>query len=197
VKLVLSLIAFAILDLALAGFRAAAGRSARVKKLGYFLKAMIVGGVVGAIVSAILAGCTFALLGALPDGRAIYENLLSIGARMWVAFVVFFALIAVALATYGIARHEVRTLASTVILGPFTLARPLVIGVGMVWGISASESWMATLVAIASCASVLGAGSLLERNYPNEAERLLARAISEGRGPESFRRPPRSTANQR
>ncbi len=129
------MVGFAILDLTFAGFRAAAGRDGRIAKGGYYAGAMAKGALAGVFVALVMGLLTWGALSWAPDGVVLYSELNVIGAAMAKVFAGYAAVVSVALLVYTFARHEVRTLATVAILGPFTLARPLVVlaalGVGL------------------------------------------------------------------
>lgn len=175
-----ALVSLAVLDATFAGFRAAAGRSGLIDKRAYLSRALGVGAAAGLVEVALLAALTAATLALSSDPAGDYAELVRIGARMLVPFGAYAALVLLALGVYGVARHEVRTLATVAILGPFTLLRPaLIVGAALFgvggWGEGAGPGRAAplALTCIASLA-VLGTGVLLDRHYGG---RLRLRAI--------------------
>ena len=161
----LLLASLAILDAAFAGFRAAAGRDARIFKRAYYQRAVLLGGGAGAILVALLAAATGIALLATPSPGALYADLLMIGARMLQVFLGYALLVLAALALYGTARAELRILATVSILGPFTFLRPLVVAFATAWGVAAGVSLPAASLTILSSASVLALGRLLDWHY--------------------------------
>jgi hypothetical protein len=151
----------AIVDLAFCGYRAAAGRNARIDKTRYYLRALGAGAAVGAAVSLALAAVTLAVLAVDP----IYPELVAIGARMLIVLGAYSALVLSAIAVYVLAEHELRTLATVAILGPFTLIRPAVVAGAALAGIWPSRSPAAIALTVTACAAVLGAGAWLDRRY--------------------------------
>ena len=151
----------AILVLAFCGYRAAAGRNARIHKHRYYQRAFLVGAAAGVAVCAALGAATAALVAATP----IYPELLAIGARMLVVIGTYATLVLAAVLVYVVAEHEVRTLATVAILGPFTLIRPAVIAAAAIHGLWPSRSLPATVLTTVSCALVLFTGALLDRTY--------------------------------
>lgn len=151
----------AVVDLAFCGYRAAAGRNARIEKTRYYAAALITGAIAGVAVSALLAVATAVTLAFAP----VYPELVAIGGRMLVVFAVYAALVLGALAIYLLSAHEVRTLATVAILGPFTLIRPAVIAAAAVVGLWPHRSPAAVLLTLAACAAVLATGMALDRAY--------------------------------
>ena len=159
------LASLAILDAAFAGFRAAAGRDARIFKRAYYRRALLLGAGAGACLVVALAVATgIALFGARAPG-ALYADLLVIGARMLQVFLGYALLVLAALALYATARMELRILATVSILGPFTLLRPAVVVAATAFGVASSESSLAVALTVGSSASVLLLGWLLDWHY--------------------------------
>lgn len=160
------MVLLAILDSALAGFRAAAGRDARIDKRGYFTRAIGIGAVAGAGAVLVLAAATVAVLGASDQPAVLYADLVAIGARMLQVFVAFTVLLFTALTLYLTSRPELRSLATVAILGPFTLARPWVVWAATAWGLVGATHPLPTLaLTVGSSATVLGVGWLLDAGY--------------------------------
>jgi len=153
----------AITDAAFAGFRAAAGRNARIFKRGYYARNMLLGTLAGVLLVAVLGALTALLLVLSPDAARRYAELLAIGNRMLWVFVPYAGLVLGALALYLFSNHDLRAFATVAILGPFTLLRSWVIATGALVGLCATAdraSWALTI--LASSAVVL-LGRLLER----------------------------------
>lgn len=170
----IAVVALALLDTTLAGFRCAAGRDGRIQKRAYYLAAMRRGFESGLFVCVLLGGLT-ALAASRPDGAAFYADLVAIGLRMLPVFAAFGGLVVVALTVYGLSRHEVRTFATVAILGPFTLARPWVIALATGLGVHGAKNPTAIAVTLLSSAAVL----LVERNLGATFAREAARARAE------------------
>jgi hypothetical protein len=155
----------AVLDAAFAGFRAAAGRDARIFKRAYYRRAIGLGAGSGAALVAVLAALTVGALLASGDPGALYADLLGIGARMLEVFLAYVILVLAALVLYATARLELRTLATVSVLGPFTLLRPWVVVAATAWGVAAGGSALAVALTVVSSGSVLLVGRLLEWRY--------------------------------
>lgn len=158
----------AIIDAAFAGFRAAAGRDARIFKRAYYQRAVLLGVGAGVALVLALAAITVAALVLAPSPSALYAELLTIGARMLQVFLAYALLVVAALVLYATARRELRILATVSILGPFTLLRPLVVLVATTWGLCGGASLSAVALTVVSSASVLGLGRLVDRRYGRE-----------------------------
>jgi hypothetical protein len=147
----LLLACLAITDGGFAGFRDAAGRDARIFKAEFFRRAVRRGlrfGFVGVAISgALVAGAV--LLAPHPQARL--EELVAGGAWMLPVLAVYATAVLVALGVWSAAEADLRTLASVVILGPFTLIRPYVIAGAALLGAWKAGSFPAALVTIAVC----------------------------------------------
>ncbi len=146
----------ALADGGLSGFRTAAGRNAMVRKERYYATAVARG--VGAAIVAlgVLGGAITVALVVAPDPAERYEDLVAAGQRMLLLYVLYTFVVLSALAGLAIPRFEVRSLLTSLILGPCTLIRPLVIMAGAVLaGIGAHDptvaslAWLAALVMLA------------------------------------------------
>lgn len=152
----------AIVDAAFAGFRAAAGRDARIFKYAYYRRAMLFAAAAGAGLVVALAAATMTALLITAAPGAVYAELLGIGARMLQVFLGYTLLVLAALALYATARVDLRILATVAILGPFTLIRPLVIVAATIWGVAHGASPFAFCLTVASSASVLLLGRAID-----------------------------------
>lgn len=148
----------AVVDLAFCGYRGAAGRNARIEKKRYYARALGGGALTGLAVAAGMAVATAAV-------PAPWAELSAVGARMLVVIGAYATLVLGAIGVYVVAEHEVRTLATVAILGPFTLVRPAVIACAAAFGLWPGRSAGTTGLTLASCAAVLAAGVWLDRAY--------------------------------
>ena len=158
-----TLAVLAIVDAAFAGFRAAAGRNARVFKRAYYARNMLLGSLFGVILVAGLAGLTLLLLAISTDPAGRYAELVAVGRRMLWVLVPYSGLVLSALVLYRFSDHDLRAFATVAILGPFTLLRPWVIASGAAVGLYASADRGAWVLTIIACASVILLGRLLDR----------------------------------
>ncbi len=184
------MIAFAVLDLGFVGFRAAAGRDGRIDKRSYYARAMLAGAAVGVAFSGVMALVTWAVLRRVAAPGALFAELVAIGGRMALVFGGYAALVLGALVVYSLSRHEVRTLATVAILGPFTLARPWVVAVAAVVGLFPSRVPVAIALTLVSCAAELATGAALDGAFadadpgvPRAPVSRWQRAVELGRPP--------------
>jgi hypothetical protein len=154
--------ALAIVDAAFAGFRAAAGRNARIFKRRYYQTAMLGGAAAGAGLVLVLAAATMAVLAVSRHPASEYAQLVRIGGRMLRVLGVYSALVMAALLVYGTARAELRTLATVAILGPFTLIRPAVVVAATISGLSGGATAPSAALTVVASAAVLALGRGLD-----------------------------------
>jgi hypothetical protein len=159
------MIAFAVLDLCFVGFRAAAGRDGRIDKFRYYVRALSFGAGAGLVVSAALGLLTWIVMLQVSQPYALFAEMVAIGTRMSVVFGAYAFLVLIALLVYGVSRHEVRTLSTVAILGPFTLMRPWIVVLAFVVGLGPSHTLPAMTLTGLSCIAVLAMGAAIEAYF--------------------------------
>ncbi len=152
----------AILDGAFAGFRAAAGRDLRIHKRGLFIRAMLVGAAAGAAAMAVEGALVTALTALAPEG-SLAAPFARAGALMLAWYAPFAAVVLCALGAYITLAYEARSLATVIVLGPLTLARPWLVVAGAAH--ASLREPRAAPVALAGAALVLLAGRLLDHRF--------------------------------
>lgn len=145
------LCALALLDAGFAGFRGSIGRDARLVDHRFNVASAAWGIGFGFVGLTLIAGCTLPTLVNASTRHKNYESLLTAGTRMLMVFAPMAAVNVVAIVIYLLATsHEVRAVAMTLVLGPFTLLRPLVIIAGSLWAGLSSDLpavWVGAAVA--------------------------------------------------
>jgi hypothetical protein len=134
----LFLILLALLDAAFAGFRDAAGRNPLLHKSRYYGVAMVKGGLVGLMAVGVIAASVGAGLMLSQDTASAWSDCQMVGLRMAQVFGLYASIAIGALVVYAIPRPEISSLVTVLILGPFTLLRPLVIAAGVTWAFCAA-----------------------------------------------------------
>ncbi|WP_086667492.1 oxidoreductase [Lentzea kentuckyensis] len=163
VPVVLGLLA--LVDAGFAGFRAAAGRNARIRKRSYHLLAARRGFVGGAIGLGLVALLIVATLGYSADPGARYDELVRAGTRMLQVLAPFAALVVASLLAYWLLPMRESTFVILVGLGPFTLIRPAVVLGATVWSVAGSVDWLVWAVAIGAAVSVLAVEAVVHRRW--------------------------------
>lgn len=137
------------LDASLVGYRNAAGRNPRVRKQAFYRHHAIRGLVAGVVVDALIVVMVLALgVDPQPAARAMLQ-----------VFVPYTGAVLLAMLLWFSRSLDLQVLASVLVLGPFTLLRPVVLVAGVAWG------WwqMPTAAGGILAAVLLGAGLGLGR----------------------------------
>ena len=153
----------AIVDAAFAGFRASAGRNARIFKRAYYTRSMLQGALAGIALVGVLGALTLLLLAVSADGQQRYAELVAVGERMLWVFVPYAGLVLSALLIYAVSAHDLRALATVAILGPFTLLRPWIIVLGSIVGLRGRADLLTWTLTVTSSGAVLLLGAVLDR----------------------------------
>ena len=148
-----------LVDGAGAGWRAAAGRSGRIDKRRWYLAALGRGVIYAALVGAL--ALAVATVGGELASPSPSEDVARAALLVYAPFVGLGAVCAVVRARGSV---DARSLASTLVFGPLTLARPLVLAAGA-WPALATGGLTAILAA-AVLAAMLVAEPLLARWTP-------------------------------
>jgi hypothetical protein len=153
----------AITDAAFAGFRASAGRNARIFKRDYYARSMLRGALCGIVLVALLGALTWLSIAISPNAAHLYAELLAVGERMLWIFVPYAGLVLTALVVYAVSDYDLRALATVAILGPFTLIRPWVIALGATVGLGASSDLLTWVLTLVSSGAFVILGRVLDR----------------------------------
>lgn len=164
--LVLLLLAgLAVTDAGFAGYRDAAGRDGRIFKAEYYRAAVRRGLWLGLQVFAF--GAVVGLALTLPFGTPARE-LQVLAQAFWGPLLVggaYATLVLAALGLWAVGEADLRSLASVVVLGPFTLLRPwVIVAMAVVGAWTAAEARHALAVAL-PCAAQLTVGWWLGRGW--------------------------------
>lgn len=131
----IALCVLALLDGAFASFRAASGQTAALPSL----RANAIShlwGIAAALVGLVcIAAATVPLLAPVATRTERYDAMVAAGAVLLVVYTPMALVNLVAILCYLTATYELRTLATIVVLGPFTMLRPVVIAFGAVLAI--------------------------------------------------------------
>ncbi len=126
----------ATVDSAFIGYREAAGRNALIEKKTYYRGALIRGALCGQLAVLIVGVITAIVLAGSDNARELFGKLELIGARMLLVYIPYALIILFTLSIRALPSVDIRSITSTVIFGPFTLIRPLVVLLGAVWEFS-------------------------------------------------------------
>jgi hypothetical protein len=152
-------------DAAFAGYRDVAGRDARIFKAELQRKAvrrgLRSGLAVGALVFALAAGA----VAVAPSPAARFAELEVTARAMLPVLAVYATAVLAALGLWAAADADLRTLASVIVLGPFTLVRPWVIVLAGALGAWNAPSVPAAFIAVGACALQLALQPWLARAW--------------------------------
>jgi hypothetical protein len=159
------LVTLAVVDGAFAGFRAATGRNARIRKRDYDLLAARRGVAVSVVA---LAATAVVILAGLAGQGHRYQDLVEAGARMLVVVVPYALAVVVSLAAYWLLPMRESTFVILVGLGPFTLARPAVVTAAAATAVLGSRDWLIWAGALMAGTGVLMVEPWVHRRWYRE-----------------------------
>ncbi|MCY0925715.1 hypothetical protein OTB20_05745 [Streptomyces sp. H27-H1] len=162
---VLPLAALGLVDAAFSGFRAYAGRDARIRKQRAVVRAALRGLAVGAVLLLAPALTAGAVLLAAEDPDRAYGALADGGVGFLVPLGAYALAVGLSLAAYLTLPFRAGTLAVVVGLGPLTLARPLVLAAACAGALVAGGGWTSLLVGAVAGAAVLCVEPFVHRRW--------------------------------
>jgi hypothetical protein len=130
VSTLLILYGLGLLHAGFAGFREAAGRNLRIRKAGYFVKAVLRGVVLGQAAALIIFAVISIMYFGSPDGEALLATLGKAGESALAIYLGYTSLVLLAFVPYAFPSVEVRSLTIVAVFGPLTLMLPLVMLAG-------------------------------------------------------------------
>lgn len=151
-------------DGTLCGFRAAAGRNPRLFLFDYYAASMRRGAVGSLATVAVFLGVGLGLRAL--GGEALWDDLVQTGSHMLVIYGLFATLVLSALGLYLVGSFDFGVLASVLVLGPFTLVRPLVILAGGAWAAFHAQGVIAASFAILAAFTMAGFERMLDLGQP-------------------------------
>jgi hypothetical protein len=159
------LCALALVDAALAGFRASTGRNARIDKRAYYLRAAARGFAGRAVGLGLVALLACSVLGTAADSADRYGDLVRAGTRMLQVLAPFAVLVVLALLAYLLLPMRESTFTMLVGLGPFTLVRPVVVVAATAWSVVGADDWLVWAVAVTAATGVLAVEPTVHRRW--------------------------------
>lgn len=157
-----ALTVLALVDSMFAGFRSSLGRTGLIRHRRRDVVAHLRGLALSASLLAPVAAVTLVDVVVRPVRLATY---VTTGRAMLAVYLPFAGLVLVALAAYLALRWRHRFLAAALVLGPCTLARPLVAVAGVAAAGWAARDLLATALALAAVAAALAVGPWAERRW--------------------------------
>ncbi|WUH89410.1 hypothetical protein OG900_04105 [Streptomyces sp. NBC_00433] len=161
----LPLAALGLVDAAFSGFRAYAGRDARIRKHRANARAALRGLTVGSFLLLAPALTAGAVLLAAPDRARAYAVLADGGIGYLLPPAAYAAAVLLALAAYFALPFRAGTLAMVVGLGPLTLLRPLAVAAACLGAVANGGGWASLLVGAVAGAAVLCVEPVVHRRW--------------------------------
>ncbi|MBL8920294.1 MAG: hypothetical protein JNJ54_15615 [Myxococcaceae bacterium] len=152
-----------VVDGTLCGFRAAAGRNPRLFLRAYYAASMRRAALLALVVAAGFLGVTMAVRA--HDAEA-FSAIVAAGEVMVLVYGVYATVVLLALGLYLLGHFDLGVLATVLVLGPFTLARPLVIVAGAAFAAWSSPHPAAVAFAVAGASAMLVFERLLDLGRP-------------------------------
>ena len=155
--------ALATIDAAFIGYREAAGRSALINKRAYYRRAMMRGALFGQIAVGVAVAVIAVMLYLSPEPLALIRDFNLAGERMLLVYVPYALIILLAFAVRAAPSVDLRSITSTLVFGPFTLIRPLVVIAGVVWGFTSAPGPHTLLLGLLVLILMLGLEWMISR----------------------------------
>ena len=171
--MLLVLYVLALLDGLLCGARVSMGRSAVIAKRGYYLRAQLRGLLGAQIISTIALAALLLVAAISPHRPALHADLEAAARRMMWVFLPYAALVLGNILLRLLPSTDIRSATSVMMLGPLTALRPLVMIVGMLYGMAASLLWETRLLGLFVLTLMLSLEFVLNRM----AARLQSREL--------------------
>jgi hypothetical protein len=170
---VVGLVLLAFFDVLLSGIRAAAGRDGRIAKPPYYRAAAVRSAAAASLVIGGNALLVAALVATAPDPAAAWGDVQLAGRRCVEVFGAFATLTLVAIVFWFAPVRELRIVPTLVVLGPLTLARPLVVVAGLLHAVAGSTNPRVWATGLAAGISMIGVEHALGRGYVDRWRRLV------------------------
>jgi hypothetical protein len=150
-----------LFDAVFAGFRAAAGRDARLYKVDYYLRSAWLGAIAGALVIAIMSALIAVTLSVASSPSALFDGYLQSARHLLWVYGIYASIVLLAMGMWTYPAPDIRVLASVLVLGPFTLVRPLVIVAGCGFALALATQFQVRALCAAAIALQLSIEPML------------------------------------
>ncbi|MFD7418008.1 hypothetical protein [Kitasatospora purpeofusca] len=183
----LPLVLLGAVDAAFSGFRAYAGRDARIRKHRSNTRAALRGLAVGTVL--LLAPAVTAVVHLLTaaDPQRAYAALTAGGSGYLLPLTLYAAAVFLSLAAYFLLPFRASTLAMVIGLGPLTLLRPLAVAAACLGALLNGGGWASLLVGAVAGAAVLSVEPLVHHRWYRPAHEAGSRTCGNNRF--AFHRP--------
>ena len=152
------------LDGGFAGFRDAAGRSVLLDKRRMVARNVLRGVGLAWRACAVCFGAIALTLLVAPDPTHFSGLVVDTAQAMLLVYGPYAALVLSALLVYAVPHPDVSALATVLVLGPFTLARPVVVLAGLALALRQGD-WRTATISLLGCGLVLAFGRRLDRHW--------------------------------
>ncbi|NJC73463.1 hypothetical protein HC031_27610 [Planosporangium thailandense] len=159
------LVTLGLVDAAFSGFRAYAGRDARIRKRAAIVRSALRGLAVGAVLLLAPAVTAGTVLLTADDPALAYAALAAGGAGYLRPLAVYATTVVLSLAAYFVLPFRVSTLAMVVGLGPLTLLRPLAIVAACLGALLNGGGFTSLLVGSVAGGAVLCVEPIVHRRW--------------------------------
>ena len=173
----LTLYLLALLDGLLCGLRASMGRSALIRKRGYYARSLFRGIVGGQIISTVALAALIATAAFSTHRDVLRADLELAAGGMLGIFVPYAALVLFNLALRLLPSTDIRSATSVLMLGPLTAIRPLVMIAGVLYGISKSSLIETRLLGLFILALMLFLEFVLNRRAARAQETQIRQLV--------------------
>ncbi|MEV4560353.1 hypothetical protein AB0K51_25615 [Kitasatospora sp. NPDC049285] len=159
------LLVLGLIDASFSGFRAYAGRDARIRKRRAVVRSAGRGLGVGAVLllAPVLTAC--GILAVAGDSGRAYAVLAAGAVGYLLPIAVYAAVVALSFAGYFLLPFRVSTLAVVMGLGPLTLVRPLVLVAACAGAVLNGGGWAGLAVGVVAAAAVLTVEPVVHRRW--------------------------------
>ncbi|MFB7666296.1 hypothetical protein ACFC1R_20470 [Kitasatospora sp. NPDC056138] len=161
----LPLAVLGLVDAAFSGFRAYAGRDARIRKHRAVVRSALRGLAVGAVLLLAPALTAGGVLLTAADRARTYAALADGGIGYLLPLALYAAAVLLSLAAYFILPFRASTLAMVIGLGPLTLLRPLAVGIACLGALADGGGRASLLVGAVAGAAVLCVEPIVHRRW--------------------------------
>jgi hypothetical protein len=166
----LLLAVLAIVDAGFSGYRSVQGANPRIRKEAYHRRAIRRGLQVGVLACVGTAALLAALFLGSPSAAAWNDLLERATVLIW-SFGTYATLVLLGIGLWFVAEADLRTLASVVILGPFTLIRPLWILATCLGAAVGATTWLGAVAPLLAAGTQLAIEPWLARELRPEGTR--------------------------
>ncbi|MER6248946.1 hypothetical protein ACFYZI_32970 [Streptomyces griseorubiginosus] len=163
------LVVLGLVDAAFSGFRAYAGRDARIRKHRAVTRAALRGLTVGAVLLLAPALTAALLLLTAPARARTYDTLTDGGIGYLLPLTVYATAVLLSLAAYFVLPFRASTLAMVIGLGPLTLMRPLAVAAACLGAVINGGGGSALLVGVIAGVAVLCVEPVVHRRWYHHA----------------------------